>query len=86
MSIHKNLVNILTALIVTAGSIQTSKAEALRIGIPTWVGFGPMYIADEKGFFRDEEVDVHLIKFDAGTYEALFNGFCQISVHGSGLV
>jgi NitT/TauT family transport system substrate-binding protein len=74
LSIRKNLAGIAAALIVIAGSSQTAKAEPLRIGVPTWVGFGPLYVADEKGFFADEGVDVHLIKFEEGIIEALING------------
>jgi NitT/TauT family transport system substrate-binding protein len=45
--------------VVVAGS---AAAAPLRLGLSTWVGYGPLYIAKEKGFFRQEGVDVELIK------------------------
>ncbi len=36
-------------------------ADPLRIGHVTWVGFGPLYVAAEKGFFADEGLDVDLV-------------------------
>ena len=74
MSVRKTLATIITALIVIAGSSQAAQAEPLRIGIPTWVGFGPMYVAEEKGFFMDEGVDAHTIKIEQGNFEMLIDG------------
>jgi NitT/TauT family transport system substrate-binding protein len=36
-------------------------AETLKLGHSTWVGYGPLYIAQDKGFFKDEGLDVELI-------------------------
>ena len=36
-------------------------AEPLKIGHSTWVGYGPFYIAQEKGFFEEEGVSVELL-------------------------
>jgi NitT/TauT family transport system substrate-binding protein len=36
-------------------------AETLKLGHSTWVGYGPLYIAKDKGFFKDEGLDVELI-------------------------
>ena len=35
-------------------------ADALILGHSTWVGYGPFYIAREKGFFAEEGVDIEL--------------------------
>ncbi len=35
-------------------------APPIRIGLGPWVGFGPFYLAQAKGFFRDEDVRVEL--------------------------
>src|ERR1035438_9435927 len=32
-----------------------------RIGLGPWVGFGPLYLAQEKGFFREQGIDAELI-------------------------
>ncbi len=36
-------------------------AETVRIAHSTWVGYGPLYIARDKGFFKQNGVDVELI-------------------------
>ena len=36
-------------------------AEPLTIGHSTWVGYGPFYIAQEKGFFEEEGISVELL-------------------------
>ncbi|MGE4250265.1 MAG: ABC transporter substrate-binding protein [Parvibaculaceae bacterium] len=36
-------------------------AGSLKIGHSTWVGYGPFYIARDKGFFKEEGVDVELV-------------------------
>ena len=46
----------LAALLLANGAI----AEPLRVAFSTWVGYGPFYIAREKGFFAKEGVDVQL--------------------------
>jgi len=38
----------------------TAQAEALKLAHSTWVGYGPFYIAREKGFFKDEGVEIEL--------------------------
>ena len=50
---------LLSLLIATSAA-----AEPLRLGVSTWVGFGPFYIAKEKGFFDEEGVAVDLITID----------------------
>ncbi len=36
-------------------------AKVLKIGHSTWVGYGPFYIARDKGFFKDEGVEVESV-------------------------
>ncbi|MBI5765463.1 MAG: ABC transporter substrate-binding protein [Planctomycetes bacterium] len=36
----------------------------LRVAVVTWVGFGPFYIAQEKGFFKEEGLNVELARID----------------------
>jgi NitT/TauT family transport system substrate-binding protein len=50
--------SILLSLII-GGS---AAAEPLRLGLSTWVGYGPLYIAKEKAFFQNEGVEVELIQ------------------------
>ncbi|HEX6120199.1 MAG TPA: ABC transporter substrate-binding protein [Dongiaceae bacterium] len=38
-----------------------AQAETVTIAHSTWVGYGPLYIAQEKGFFKENGVDVDLV-------------------------
>jgi NitT/TauT family transport system substrate-binding protein len=49
---------VLVGLAVTAPGVH---ADAVKIAHSTWVGYGPLYIARDKGFFKQNGVDVDLI-------------------------
>ena len=38
-----------------------AEAKTLRLAHSTWVGYGPFYIAKEKGYFKEEGVDIDLV-------------------------
>lgn len=42
----------------------TATAEPLKLGVVAWVGFGPFYVAEEKGFFDEEGIEVQLIDME----------------------
>lgn len=48
----------IAALLALGG---TAEAGSLKLGHSTWVGYGPFYIARDKGFFKDEGIDVELV-------------------------
>lgn len=52
----------LTVVILAAGAFIADRAtaEPLRIGHSTWVGYGPFYIAQEKGYYTEEGLEVEL--------------------------
>ncbi len=39
----------------------SAAAETVRIAHSTWVGYGPLYVARDKGFFKNHGIDVELI-------------------------
>jgi NitT/TauT family transport system substrate-binding protein len=39
-------------------------ADTVKIAFSTWVGYGPLYIAAEEGYFKKNGVDVELIKME----------------------
>jgi NitT/TauT family transport system substrate-binding protein len=57
----------LAAVWSLAGPLGTARAEPLRIFHFTWVGFGPLFVAQEKGFFPTEGIEVSLIRNDDHT-------------------
>lgn len=50
------------AVLFAAGSAQA--ADKISIGLSTWVGYGPLYIAQAQGFFKDEGLSVDLVKME----------------------
>ena len=57
------LKKLITAAAMVSALALASAAEAgtLKLGHSTWVGYGPFYIARDKGFFKEEGVDVELV-------------------------
>nr|WP_139344365.1 ABC transporter substrate-binding protein [Rathayibacter sp. VKM Ac-2630] len=47
----------------SASSPSSSGSETVGMGIQPWLGYGPWYVADEKGYFEDEDVDVSITSF-----------------------
>src|SRR5713226_8366350 len=43
---------------------QPSAPVSLKMGYSVWVGYGPLFIAKEKGYFKDENLDVTLTKVE----------------------
>jgi NitT/TauT family transport system substrate-binding protein len=76
MNIRMHITGIVAALVVIAGISEAVHGEPLRITHTTWVGYGPLFVAEEKGFFADEGVDVELINIDYGgaATDALIDG------------
>ena len=47
-------------LCIAAGCPPKPVGKVYRIGLGPWVGFGPLYLAQEKGFFKESGVQVDL--------------------------
>lgn len=45
---------------MVCGAVLPASADVLTLGHSTWVGYGPFYIARDKGFFVEEGVEVEL--------------------------
>jgi len=52
--------------VLLLGTMAASEAtaEPLKIRYSIWVGYGPLFIAKEKGFFKEEKVDVELVNIE----------------------
>ena len=55
------LLPVLSLVLFAAGP---AAAEPLKVAHSTWVGVGPLYIAQEQGFFEDEGLEVELIRME----------------------
>ncbi len=47
--------------LIVGGLSRAVSAEPLKLAHSTWVGYGPLYIAKDKGFFDEEGLEVELI-------------------------
>ena len=57
----------------TLGGGCVGKKEPFRIAIVTWVGYGPFYIAQDKGYYKEEGLDVDIVKIeDEGARKSAF--------------
>ncbi|HEV8015234.1 MAG TPA: ABC transporter substrate-binding protein [Stellaceae bacterium] len=53
-------------LVVVAGlAIAPAKAEAIKIGVVRTLAVGPIFVADDRGYFKDEGLDATIVYFDA---------------------
>lgn len=57
---------VIVALVGTALLFPSSAPaqKVLKIGYPVWVGYGPLFLADKKGFLKDEGVSVQFINME----------------------
>jgi NitT/TauT family transport system substrate-binding protein len=85
---HLGLVAAVVGGITLAGMVAPAPALAdpVRISVNTWVGFGPLYLARDKGFFQKHGVEVELILADntAEKYAALVSGKNDMAAGGAG--
>lgn len=51
-------------VIISGCDNQQTKESTFKLGIVTWVGFGPFYIAQEKGFFEEEGLNVEIKRIE----------------------
>jgi NitT/TauT family transport system substrate-binding protein len=69
---RRPIANTVATIWVIAGLAGAARAEPLRIGVLTWVGNGPLFVAREKGLFAREGVEIELI--DMAIHEASYAG------------
>jgi NitT/TauT family transport system substrate-binding protein len=48
---------------LSAGSVFG--AEPIKIGMSTWLGYAPLYLAKEKGFFQKQGVEVEIVVIES---------------------
>lgn len=63
-------------ILVILWGAAPSAAEPLRIRYAVWVGYGPLFLAQERGYFQAEGVDVQLVKMEdpAESFRAMSAG------------
>ena len=68
---RNGFVAMLAAIAASVVTIGAADAGKMRLGMTTWVGYGPMFLARDKGFFQENGLEVELqIIEDAALYMA----------------
>ncbi len=57
------IVGLLVLGVFLAGS--ASAAEPIKLGMSTWLGYAPLYLAKEKGFFTKQGIDVEIVVIES---------------------
>jgi len=71
----------LTLALSSCGSSNDAASEGkIRVALLTWVGYGPIHLALNKGFFEGVEVEVKVIEDTAARRAALAAGSVDASV------
>jgi NitT/TauT family transport system substrate-binding protein len=72
--------------VAQVAEIALSPPECIIIGVDPWVGWAPLVVAEEKGFFEDEGLDVKVVIFPSmsARYNAFMAGNVQFSVGNAG--
>jgi NitT/TauT family transport system substrate-binding protein len=56
----RRLTGLVLGAVMTAGAADVALAGTISIGHTVWVGYGPLYLARDLGYFKDEGVDAVL--------------------------
>lgn len=75
------LATTLLALALGLAAGTAAQAEPIKIGLQPWLGYGPLWIAEKQGFFKEQGVDVQLVNFgwDADLAVALASGNIDVT-------
>jgi NitT/TauT family transport system substrate-binding protein len=76
---------IVVVLLAFIGCGEKKAKEPLKIATFTWPGHGPFYVAREKGFFAEENVEVVLSRIDAAAERRAAIGAGRIDAIATGL-
>jgi len=83
---HGRMAWLAVSLLMVVGSLKLPQADArIVVGVSTVnVAFLPIYLTQDKGFFKDEGLDVLVVMFNAGAtnLQAMIGGDVQIMAGG----
>jgi NitT/TauT family transport system substrate-binding protein len=51
-------------LIAMTATAATAYVEPVKLGLQPWLGYGPLWVAEQKGYFEKHGVDVALVTFN----------------------
>jgi NitT/TauT family transport system substrate-binding protein len=51
-------------LLLAGGALTAALAETFKLGHSTWVGYGPFFVAQKNGYFKEEGLDLELVTIE----------------------
>ena len=74
--------------VLALSACSEAPSDPLRVGINPWPGYGPLFLAADKGFFAEEGIDVELVEltsladvrraFERGQIDGMTSSWCAI--------
>ncbi len=61
----KNYWQLIILLLTIFSGCSVEEPQSLRIGVSTWAGFEFLFLAEQKGFFKEENLDVEFVEFSS---------------------
>jgi NitT/TauT family transport system substrate-binding protein len=65
MKIVAGIIGSLSLLLTITASARAAELIPIKIGVVQTLAVGPIFVADERGYFRDEGLDAQILFFDA---------------------
>lgn len=75
---YRNVLIVLVLIISLCGCTTKTAKEPFHIGMTMWSGYGPFFLAKEKGFFGDLPVELDFIDTGADQVSGLYAGRFQM--------
>lgn len=64
--LRRHMMTAATVVAVSLGFSASAEAGKIRLGMTTWVGYGPLFLARDLGYFKEAGVDVELTIIEEG--------------------
>ena len=59
------MTRVFCGLLLLALAAASAHAEAIKVGVVRTLAVGPIFVADQRGYFKDEGLDATIVYFDA---------------------
>jgi len=78
--VHTIVIVLILVITAVAPPAFAQEKHPIAIAVSPWVGYGPLYVAKDKGFFGDLVVTITIIPDDDRRISQLMGGYAQIVV------
>ena len=72
------LLSLLVLCVLLPPAVQAQEKHPVTVAVSPWIGYGPLYIAKEKGFYGDVDVEISIIADTDTRIARLMGRYAQI--------